>query len=240
VTLSSILLLGFLLGMRHALEPDHLAAVATLATRSRSVAQTMGLGVAWGMGHTLTLMLFGGAVLLLGLALPIRAASALELGVGVMLALLGADVLYRLWRDRVHFHLHHHPGGVAHVHAHSHRDERAPHDPARHRHRHLRDFPVRALLVGMVHGMAGSAALILLSLEAVGSVSWGLAYIAIFGVGSILGMALLSLAIAVPLRLTSRRLTGFYDSLSAAVGLATVLLGCYMVYRIGFGDGSIG
>jgi len=240
MTLSSILMFGFLVGMRHALEADHLAAVATLATRSRSVAQTIGLGVAWGMGHTLTLMLFGGAVLLLGLVLPIQAANALELAVGVMLVLLGVDVLYRLWRDRVHFHWHRHPGGVAHVHAHSHRDAQEVHDPAQHRHMHLRDFPVRALLVGMVHGMAGSAALILLSLEAVGSVSWGLAYIALFGVGSILGMALLSAAIAVPMRLTSRHLTRVFDGLSAAVGLATVLLGCYMVYRIGFGDGLVG
>lgn len=232
MTHSSILMLGFLLGMRHALDADHLAAVATLATRSRSVAQTMGLGVAWGTGHTLTLMLFGGAVLLLGLALPLQAAQALEFAVGVMLVLLGADVLYRLWRDRIHFHWHRHAGGLAHVHAHSHRDERSPHDPARHRHRHLGDLPARALLVGMVHGMAGSAALILLSLEAAESVPLGLGYIALFGLGSILGMAALSLAIAVPLRITSARLTRVYGGISTAVGLATVLLGGHVMYRI--------
>ena len=92
----------------------------------------------------------------------------------------------------------------------------------------------------MVHGMAGSAALILLGLEALRSPAWGLAYIAIFGLGSILGMAALSVAIAVPLRLTSRHLTRAHDGLSAAVGLATVLLGCYLVYRIGIGDGVAG
>lgn len=240
MTFTSILLFGFLLGMRHALEADHLAAVATLATRGRSVAQTMGLGMAWGIGHTLTLMLFGGVVLVLGFVVPAQAAQALELAVGVMLVLLGIDVLYRLWRERIHFHRHRHSNGVSHFHAHSHRDAHAPHDPERHRHRHLRSFPARAMLVGMVHGMAGSAALILLSLEAMGSVSWGLAYIMIFGAGSILGMALLSAAIAVPLRLTARHLTRMFDGLSAAVGLATVLLGCYMVYRIGFGDGLVG
>jgi High-affinity nickel-transport protein len=240
MTLSSILLLGFLLGMRHAMEADHLAAVATLATRSRSLAHAVQQGVAWGTGHTLTLMLFGGAVLVLGLVVPAQAAQALELAVGVMLVLLGGDVLYRLLRERVHFHRHRHPGGVAHFHAHSHRGESAPHDPERHGHRHPRRFPARALLVGMVHGMAGSAALILLSLGAMGSVSWGLAYIAIFGAGSILGMALLSAVIAVPLRLTSLHLTRVFDGLSTGVGLATVLLGCYMVYRIGFGDGIVG
>ena len=240
MTLASILALGFLLGMRHATEADHLAAVATLATRSRSLRHTVLQGVAWGTGHTLTLMLCGGAVLVLGVVVPARAAQALELAVGVMLVVLGADALYRLRRERVHFHAHRHPDGVTHFHAHSHRGESAPHDPARHEHRHLRGLPGRALLVGMVHGMAGSAALILLSLEALRSPAWGFAYVAIFGLGSILGMALLSAAIAVPLRLTSRRMTRAYDGLSVAVGLATLVLGCYIVYRIGIGDGMVG
>lgn len=240
MTLLSILALGFLLGMRHALDADHIAAVATLATRSRSVGQTVGLGVAWGMGHTLTLMLFGGAVLTLGLAIPMQAAHVLELAVGVMLAALGADVLYRMWRDRVHFHRHRHPGGVDHFHAHSHRGEHESHDPDRHQHQHTRSLPARALLVGMVHGLAGSAALILLSLEAVKSVPLGLAYIAIFGAGSILGMAMLSVAIAVPLRLTSRHLTRAYNGVSAVAGLATLLLGCCIVYEVAIGDGILG
>jgi sulfite exporter TauE/SafE len=240
MTLASILALGFLLGMRHATDADHLAAVATLATRSRSVAHTVAQGIAWGTGHTLTLMLCGGAVLVLGLVVPAQAAQALELAVGVMLVALGADALYRLRRERVHFHPHRHADSVAHFHAHSHRGDGAPHDPARHEHPHPRGFPGRALLVGMVHGMAGSAALILLSLEALRSPAWGFAYIAIFGLGSILGMAALSAAIAVPLRLTSRHLKRTYDGLSATVGLATILLGCYMMYRIGVGDGVVG
>jgi ABC-type nickel/cobalt efflux system permease component RcnA len=153
-----------------------------------------------------------------------------------MLVLLGADALYRLRRSRIHFHAHRHADGVAHFHAHSHRGEGAPHDPARHEHPHPRGFPARALLVGMVHGMAGSAALVLLSLEALRSPAWGLLYIAIFGLGSILGMAVLSAAIAVPLRLSSRHLTRAHDGLSAAVGLATLVLGCYIVYRVGIGD----
>jgi sulfite exporter TauE/SafE len=238
VTLTAVLALGFALGMRHALDADHLAAVATLATRSRSVAQTVLQGVAWGTGHTLTLMFFGGAVLVAGAVVPARAAQALELAVGVMLVVLGADALYRLRRERVHFHPHRHTDGVAHFHAHSHRGESAPHDPARHEHPH--GFPARALVVGMVHGMAGSAALVLLSLEALRSPAWGLVYIAVFGLGSILGMAALSAAIAVPLRLSARRLTRARDGLSAAVGLATLVLGCYMVYRIGAGDGLLG
>ena len=228
----TILLLGLLLGMRHALDADHLAAVATLATRSRSVGHTMLQGVAWGAGHTLTLLLFGGTVLVLGLVLPERAALALELAVGIMLIALGAEVLYRLWRGRVHFHAHRHADGAAHFHAHAHPGE-SQHDPDRHEHGH--GFPLRALLVGMVHGMAGSAALILLSLEALRTPAWGLAYIALFGIGSIAGMAALSVVIAIPLRLTSRRLDRAHGGLSALVGLGTVLLGCYVVLRAASG-----
>jgi len=228
MSVGTILLLGLLLGMRHALDADHLAAVATLVTRSRSVGHTVLQGVAWGAGHTLTLLLFGGAVLVLGLVLPEPAALALELAVGVMLVVLGAELLYRLWRGRVHFHAHRHADGAAHFHAHAHAGE-SQHDPDRHEHSH--GFPLRALLVGMVHGMAGSAALILLSLETLRTPAWGLVYIALFGIGSIAGMAALSVVIAIPMRLTSRRLDRAHGGLSALVGLGTVLLGCYVVFR---------
>lgn len=233
MTLTSTLMLGFLLGLRHALDADHVAAVATLATGTRSLGRTVAQGVAWGMGHTLTLMLFGGAVLVAGAVVPEQAARWLEMAVGVMLVGLGADALRRLRRERIHFHAHRHADSIAHFHAHSHRGEAAPHDPKRHEHAHPPGFPARALIVGMVHGMAGSAALVLLSLEALRSPAWGLVYIAIFGLGSILGMALLSVAIAVPLRLTSRRLGWAYRGLAGTVGVATVMLGGWIVLRVG-------
>lgn len=235
MTLFSILMAGFLIGMKHATEADHVAAVATLATRSRSLAQTVRLGVAWGLGHTLTLMLVGGAVLMLGLGVPERVAQVLELVVGLMLVLLGADVLQRLRRERIHFHRHYHVNGEAHFHAHSHRGEPLPHDARKHGHAHA--LPARALVIGMVHGMAGSAALILLSLEAMKSVAWGIAYIAMFGLGSVLGMAVLSLAIAVPLRFSEARLGWARAGLNAVVGLATVGLGLFMLYHIGIIEG---
>jgi hypothetical protein len=241
VALGSILALVFLPAMRHATDADHLAAVATLATRPQSVAHTVVEGIAWGTGHTLTQMLIGGgAVLVLGALVPAQAAQALELAVGVMLVLPGADALFRLRRERIHFLAHRHTDGVAHFHAHSHRVDGGPHDAARHEHHHPRAFPTRALLVGMVHEMAGSAALVLLSLEALRSPAWGFVYIATFGLGSILGMAALSAAIAVPLRLSSRHLARTYGALSAGVAVATVLLGCCLVYRIGVGDGPAG
>ena len=203
----SILLLGLLLGMKHAIEADHVAALATLATRSQSLAQTVKLGAVWGLGHTLTLLLFGGLVLALDLVMPERLAQALEFAVGIMLVLLGLDVLRRIARERVHFHIHRHADTGVHLHAHSHAGDTAPHNPQHHEHGHPRELRVRALLVGMMHGMAGSAALILLTLETVVSPGVGLLYIALFGLGSILGMALLSVVIAIPLRYSESGLT---------------------------------
>src|SRR5580765_6227656 len=135
VTALSILVVGLLLGTKHATEADHLAAVATLATRQGSLAQTLRQGVAWGVGHNLTLMLFGGAVLWLGQVVSPRLEQGLETAVGMMLVLLGADVLRRLVRDRIHFHVHRHRPGTVHVHARRHRDVGRDGHPA-HRHAH--------------------------------------------------------------------------------------------------------
>ncbi len=220
----TLLVLGFLLGMRHALEADHVAAVASLASEGRSLRQAARQGAVWGLGHTLTLFAFGSLVIVLDAAVPERLAQGLEMAVAVMLVLLGADVLRRVLRDRVHFHLHRHGPDEVHFHAHSHRGERH-HDPAHHRHEHPSGFPLRALLVGLVHGMAGSAALVLLTLDATASPWLGLVYIALFGLGSIAGMAVLSVAIAVPLRYSARGLTWLHNGLRATVGVATVALG---------------
>jgi hypothetical protein len=207
----SILFIGFLLGMKHATEADHLAAVATLATRQTSFAQTMVQGAAWGVGHTVTLMIFGGVVLALGKSIPENLAQSLELAVGVMLIVLGIDVLQRLARQKVHFHAH----------------------------RPARKAPLRALTVGMMHGMAGSAALILLTLQSVPSVALGFLYIALFGAGSIIGMATLSIAIAVPLRLSARRLAWMHNAMTLAIGAFSLGLGAFVVYDIGFAGGLL-
>ena len=227
----TILFLGFLVGFQHAFEADHLAAVASLATRSRSLLDTARQGAVWGLGHTLTLFLFGGAVLVTDHLVPEKLASGLELAVGVMLVLLGADVLRRVIRDRVHFHAHTHES-TSHFHAHSHPGTR-DHESDPHRHSHGKKLPLRALLVGMTHGMAGSAALIVLALGTVRSPWQGLAYIAIFGFGSIVGMALVGAAISLPLRYSPRGLTWLHNGLTAAVGVVTIGLGSYVIYQIG-------
>ncbi|HHH47070.1 MAG TPA: urease accessory protein [Thiotrichales bacterium] len=225
--MTTLLMLGFFIGMRHALEADHVAAVASLATGARSVGETVRQGAAWGLGHTLTLFLFGSVVLLMDTVIPERVADGLEFAVGLMLVVLGADVLRRLKKQRVHFHVHRHADGVAHFHAHSHAGEQGPHDPDHHHHEHTRGFPLRALAVGLMHGMAGSAALILLTLQTVQTPLTGLAYMALFGIGSIAGMAALSAVIAVPMQRTARSLASLHGVMTLTVGVITLGLGLY-------------
>ena len=229
----SVLTLGFLIGLQHAMEADHLAAMASLATRSGSLRDTARQGAIWGLGHTLTLLFFGGAVLVADALVPERIASGLELAVGIMLTLLGADVLRRVIRDRIHFHAHRH-GSNEHFHAHSHPGDVA-HTDDPHHHGHPRRIPLRALFVGMMHGMAGSAALIMLALQTAKSPVQGLAYIAVFGFGSVVGMAVIGAIISLPLRYSPRGLTWLHNGLRGLVGLVTLGLGGYICFTIGMG-----
>ncbi len=234
----TVLMLGFLIGLQHATEADHVAAVASLATRSRSVLETARQGAVWGLGHTLTLSLFGGAVLVADRLVPERLASFLEMAVGIMLILLALDVLRRLIRERIHFHTHRH-GRDVHFHAHSH-DPRTVHARDPHDHSHPARFPLRALFVGMMHGMAGSAALILLVLKTVASPWQGIAYIAVFGLGSVVGMAVLAAVISVPLRRSAERLTWAHNGLKAAVGVITLGIGIHIATNAAHVAGLLG
>lgn len=222
-----ILGLGLLLGMQHALEPDHIAAVSSIASRRSEVADIVKHGLTWGLGHTLTLFAFAGAAIILGHAIPETLSQPMETAVGIMLVGLGAHVWWRLWRDRVHFHPHRHDDGTVHIHAHSHAGETAPHASAPHAHAH--GFRWRTLLVGLMHGMAGSAALLVLTVTKAPSAVIGLSYIALFGVGSMIGMGLLSTVIAVPIAISARWLTLANRSLQMAVGLVTIAIGIHTI-----------
>jgi hypothetical protein len=218
-----ILGLGFLLGMQHALEADHIAAVSSIAARRSQVGDIVRHGLTWGLGHTLTLFAFAGAALLLGRAIPESMARPIETAVGLMLVGLGSHVLWRLWRDRVHFHRHGHGDGTVHFHAHSHAGEVVPHARTAHAHEH--GFRWRTLLVGLMHGMAGSAALLVLTVSQASSPAVGLGYVALFGIGSMIGMGALSTLIAVPLAVTARWLTFANHGLQGAVGVVTIAIG---------------
>lgn len=236
MTLLSLLAFGFLLGMKHAVEADHLAAVATLAARRGTLFGALRQGAAWGLGHTITLLIFGGVVLALGHAIPARLDLLLQLVVGLMLVALGVDLLRRevlqapVLVDRA-------PAtpsesasmrsGRAYAFATVWSSVPDPHpgEPAS-------LIPGRALMVGMMHGMAGSAALIVLSLNAAPSAIVGIAYILVFGLGSILGMAMLSTMIAIPLRATSASLAGLRRTMTLAVALFGCGLGLSVIYRV--------
>jgi cytochrome c biogenesis protein CcdA len=218
-----ILGLGFLLGMQHALEADHIAAVSSIAARHTHIGDIVRHGLTWGLGHTLTLFVFAGAAILLGHAIPEQFARPIETAVGIMLVGLGAHVLWRLWRDRVHFHRHGHGDGTVHIHAHSHAGETVAHARAPHAHAH--GFRWRTLLVGLMHGMAGSAALLVLAVSQAANPAVGLGYVALFGIGSMVGMGALSTLIAVPLAVSARWLTRVNSGLQGVVGVVTIAIG---------------
>jgi high-affinity nickel permease len=227
-----ILGLGFLLGMQHALEADHIAAVSSIAARRTQIGDIVRHGLTWGLGHTLTLFVFAGAALLLGHAIPEQVARPIETAVGIMLVGLGAHVLWRLWRDRMHFHKHGHGDGTVHIHAHSHAGETVAHACAAHAHAH--GFRWRTLLVGLMHGMAGSAALLVLTVSQASSPAVGLGYVALFGIGSMVGMGALSTVIAVPLAVSARWLTWANRGLQGAVGIVTIAIGLTTIYETVF------
>lgn len=229
--MTSIFMIGLLLGMRHALEADHIAAVAALATSHNSFKQALKQGVVWGLGHTITLFLIGSIVIWMDSIIPQSLAHSLEFLVGTMLLILGADVLRRVIKDKIHFHQHSH-GKKTHFHAHSHANQKA-HNRVSHQHQHENVFPVRFLLVGFMHGMAGSAALILLTLDSVQSPWQGMLYMLLFGLGSMIGMGLLSLAIAIPLRSSATGLTWLNNGLQTTIGLFTIILGGHVMYNYG-------
>lgn len=223
-----VLGLGLLLGMQHALEADHIAAVSSIAARRTDVRDIVKHGLTWGLGHTITLFVFASAAILLGHAIPEHVARPLETAVGIMLVGLGAHVLWRLWHDRVHFHQHRHGDGTQHIHVHSHAGESIPHRSSSHEHQH--GFRWRSLLVGLMHGMAGSAALLVLAVSQAASPVIGMLYVLIFGIGSMLGMGALSAVIALPLAMSARWLTWSNRALQFCVGVITIGIGAMTIY----------
>lgn len=205
--------LGFVLGLRHALEPDHLAAVSTLVADGPRPRRAALIGALWGLGHATALVIAGGLLLVLRFDLPAPAAHALELGVAVMLVVLGVQSLRRARRE----------GREGRVTEHTHGEARHAH-PGVPDHLHLGPWALarRPLLVGLVHGLAGSGALAALALASMPSIRAGLAYVFVFGAGSIAGMALLTGAAGLPLGRLARggRARAGLLSVAGAVSIA--------------------
>lgn len=210
--------LGFLLGLWHALDADHVAAVSTLLAKRPDLRRSGFIGLCWGCGHTAVLLVVGLAVLALKITIPDPVAQALESAVGLMLVALGMGLAVTLYREQWHLHAHEHDG-ARHLHLHSHRLSDG------HVHRHGWRDSLPPLVVGMVHGLAGSAALMLAVLSTAHTVGEGMAYILLFGLGSILGMVALGVVISLPL---------FYSVSWGRYG-PVALRGLASVGSIGFG-----
>ena len=253
----AIVAIGFVLGMRHATDPDHVIAVSTIVSRERSIAKAGLIGALWGCGHTLTILIVGAAIILFGLAIPARLGLTMEFSVGLMLILLGILNLTGAMKwlsekfspahPRIsgeHAHLHEHRGHLHfHVHSHSpaseHHGQSLPVPPAAERpFRNLGAFHlIRPLLVGIVHGLAGSAAAALLILSTVHDPRWAVAFLLIFGIGTIAGMMLITAALALPFSFAGYRFAWLNRGIIFSSGLISLAFGLFVAYHIGFVDG---
>ncbi len=226
ITILTVPVFGFLLGVKHALDADHIVAVTTIVSRSSSLRRSVLAGLSWGIGHALTIFLVGFAVLVFKLTIPDRLALSMEFVVGVVLILLGAPLIRQLVTGRAHVHLHQH-GDKQHLHSHSH-DETPGHD-----HQHIR----RPLLIGMVHGLAGSGALTVLVLSTMPSVNQGLFFLLLFGVGSILGMLVFSGLISLPFSFTAGRSLKLNLWVRGVAGVISIVFGIFIMWQTGFVGG---
>ena len=252
--------LGFFLGMRHATDPDHVVAVSTIVARHRSAGSAALIGALWGLGHTLTILVVGGGIVLFGWVIPPRLGLSMEFAVGLMLILLGIMNLrgvMQLFAERrppppdhhgnVHAHPHSH-GDYVHNHPHGHDPERHPHDPEqtpvgwldRHLGRLGLYQGVRPLVIGVVHGLAGSAAVALLVLTTIQDPRWSVLYLLIFGLGTVVGMMLITAMVALPFAYTQVRASRLNAGLRIASGVISLGFGLLLAWQIGVVQGLFG
>ena len=227
-TALGLLAVGFVLGLRHALDVDHLAAVSTIVSQRRSLWSSSLVGAVWGLGHTASLLAVGVLVIGLHTAIPPAVAQTLELGVAVMLIGLGANLLRTVLRgDTIHHHAHTHDGHH-HVHPHVHPVGTGA-DVAHH---HVLGAGRRPFLVGLMHGLAGSAGLMLVVLATIPTPTLAVAYLVVFGVGSIGGMVAMSALLGVPLLLASERFAHAELAVQSAAALGSITVGVLLAWEM--------
>lgn len=258
ISFFSIIALGFFLGMRHATDPDHVIAVSTIVTNQRRIGRAAWIGIFWGIGHTLTIFFVGALIILFGVVIPARVGLSMEFSVGLMLVILGLMNIASFLRalpvahkensgnelEVIHSHAHSH-GDYVHTHPHGHSPAKHPHNPEQTPLSFLdRMFgkiglyqQLRPLVIGLVHGLAGSAAVALLVLTTIRNPRWAVAYLLIFGAGTVAGMMLITMSIASALHLVGHGSKTFARRLGLASGILSLLFGLVVAYQIGFGAG---
>ena len=232
LSFAAILVLGFLLGMRHATDPDHVVAITTIVTKQQGIAKAGLIGALWGLGHTFTIFVVGTVIILFKVTIPPRLGLSMELAVAAMLILLGVlnltGVLQRL------------------------QERYSPTSPdtglspsttnqglwlSRLSQRLGRYNALRPLIIGIVHGLAGSATVALLVMATIHDPWWSIAYLLLFGTGTVAGMMLITAVIAMPFAFTARKFSGWNRRMALASGLLSLGFGVFLSYQIGFVDG---
>lgn len=235
----ALLGLGLVFGLKHAMEVDHVVAVSTIVGQHRKVWRSALVGGLWGAGHTASLVIVGVLVVGFRVAIPETVATWLEFGVALMIIALGGLALWRVFRARADVHVHEHShDGSSHVHIHFHEHNTEHNRPVSKTSSHshaISRVGFKPLLVGAMHGLAGSAALTLLVLTQIQSVSLGLLYLLVFGIGSTAGMLLMSGLIGLPFALSARRLTGINSGLQTTAGIISIAFGVWYAYTTSIG-----
>ncbi len=237
VSLAGILILGFILGMRHATDADHVVAVMTIVTRQRKIAKAGVIGALWGIGHTLTIFLVGAAIILFKITIPPRLGLSMEFAVGLMLILLGVLNLTGI----LHWLQHRYTPPTTTPLAQADEDPALVANGSGWLERHLRGLGfyavLRPLVIGTVHGLAGSAAIAILVMTTIADPRWAIAYLLVFGLGTIAGMAAMTTAMAYPIVYAGRKMFRWNQAITVGSGLLSVAFGLFISFQIGFGGG---
>ena len=216
----SFLGLGFVLGLTHAFDADHVVAVSSLVSKHNNVKKGILAGIIWGLGHTTTIFIIGLIILITKITIPEKIALSLEFIVGIMIVYLGASVIYDVIKNKKHLHKHSHEG-VTHFHLHSHKKKTS------HTHYH------KPFIVGLIHGMAGSAGLMLIVLSTAKDIISGIYYILFFGIGLMIAMSFASGLISLPFILTSKKSVRYNKNIKYATGIFSILFGLSLMLSTG-------